>query len=176
MKLNIAEIIRNYVTNQNTESIRDLLLNYSKTTIGIRNRGGSVGWVARDQGQAEGYAGCSHLYLLDTGQALLTSRDVGILGLSVFVRAASIDDLYLQGKTFNKTIHKGQKVFSVTKEGEAILKELYFVGHPPAVDPTGWLINPIPLLSIIEPLTVFNSPKGEETPEMEMFRILDGAI
>lgn len=176
MSLNLSDIILNYLTNQNTASIRDLLLNYSKTTIGIRNRGGSVGWIARDQGQAEGYAGCSHLYLLDTGHALLTSREVGILGLSVFARASSIEELYIQGKTFNRSLHEGRKIFSILPEMEARLKDLYFVGNPPAVDSAGKLINPVPVLSMIEPVTVFDSPRTGEPPEIEIFRMLDGVL
>lgn len=174
--MNLAEIIVNYLTNQNTSSIRDILLNYSKTTIGIRNRGGSVGWVARDQGQAEGYAGCSHLYLLDSGHALLTARNVGLMGISVYARAASIEQLYMQGKTFNRSLHEGRQIFSIPSEAVAKLKELYFVGNPPAVDSSGKLINPIPVLSVIEPITVFDEPKNGEPPEVEIFRILDGAL
>lgn len=174
--MKLADIILNYLKNQNTESLRDTLLNYSKTTIGIRNRGGSTGWVARDQGQAEGYAGCSHLYLCNTGQALLTSRDVGLAGMSIFLRAAAIEQLYIQGRTINKTAHEGRKMFSIRPGAEELLRNLYFVGEPPQVDSSGRLLNPIPVLSIVEPLSVFDTPSDMEPPEIEIFRMLDGVL
>lgn len=169
--MNIKTVLVAFERLVSSVSIRDISLNYSKTDIGIRNRHCPAGFIARDEGVAEGYAGYTRMLLSTSGLAMLSGIWTALKGTAVHVTAADRERLVLQGVVMSKDAY-GSVPYIVAKRS---LKDLWVVGSPPQCDPnTGVILNPIPLADVFRPSTIFDpAPSPLPSASTEKFQLAD---
>ena len=161
------QIMRAYEEGINNPALRHILLNYSETETGLRNREGPVGSVNRDQGIFDAYAGRQRLMLGTAGAAVLLGRWAALVGDEVSLKARDVTTLMFLGKHFHPALFGGQRVAAV-RPGAALAG--YIVEK---VDGTK-----VPLGTLLEEKQILQDPVtyGLTPTEGDLFNLADKAI
>ena len=158
----LREIMRVYEEGLSSQDIRDIILNYSRTEVGLRARQGPVGFMVRDQGQVDQYAGRARHILTIDGFSLTMANAAAIVAGWINISPKEIRTLVLAGKTIDPEVHGGARLAKLSQE---VPTGLYFC------DAAGNASMPVAYL--ISSQTVFNPAEstGLESPDIESFNL-----
>lgn len=150
----IFSSFKEVLSNQN---IRHLLMNYSMSSHGARHPDGPVGWIIRDEGQVDIYAGKSKLVLGINGELVSVARTVHHLSERTNFSVKGISNFRILGKHFSKELFDGQKVLAIKPKisissYSVIGPETYVLNTDGSI---GQIVNSIPLPTIFDERLVF---------------------
>lgn len=154
--------------------VRELMLNYSDSEIGIRHPHGPVGFLTRDQGIADIYAGRSRLSLTVDGIIGAVSKVFGISSDEIYLNASDIRNLRINGKSFDRDTFLGKPVSSVIGS----LDDLGLIGPATITERGDRIINTVPLNTIFEATILFESSTDDQLipHDIELFNLIEGAL
>jgi hypothetical protein len=117
-----------------------------------------VGWIARDQGQMDLYAGQSRLILDVQGNALISARQIGLVGNQLNLNVPNILGLTIAGQCISPQAHAGQ-LFAALQG--PLPDKLGFVTSDLQIDMhTGRIISGfVSAKTVLKPQAVFEQPK-----------------
>jgi len=145
-------VVSTYSDKMTNESIRNILVNWSDTDIGIRHPDLPVGVVARDQGSFDLYAGQTRLIGGLEGGLYAISGKIGLKAPIISLKTSGPESLYLAGKNIVKEAHDGAQFLSLLPTAiamwDSILVRVNVGGN--AVD--------MPMSSFFSKLAIFETP------------------
>jgi hypothetical protein len=142
----------------NPFNIRHQAFNYSMTSHGARHPDGPVGWILRDEGQADIYAGKARIILSTKGEHLSISTNYANMSERAAFHTKGITNFRILGKHFVKEIFNGQKVVAI-KEGESISSYSVIGPNTKVIvgGMVGDIINPVPMNKVFDERMIFDS-------------------
>lgn len=146
------------------QSIRHLLMNYSSTSAGSRHPEGPVGWIIRDEGQVDIYAGKTKLVLGVNGELVSIAKNAHHISEKTLFTVNGITNFRILSKHFTEEIFNGQKVLAVKP---SILINTYSVIGPDTYvlntdGSQGTIINSVPLDQIFDERMIFDLDKNDK--------------
>lgn len=158
------------------ENIRHLLLNYSMTSNGARHPSGPAGWVIRDEGQVDIYAGKSRIILGLKGEHLSLSTAYHNISEKITFTSRGITNFRILGKTFNVNLFEGQKVLAtkpnvILASYSVIGPNTYVVNEDGSV---GRIVGSIPIPEIFDERLIFEESVDNKLlpPSVEIFNLV----
>lgn len=146
------------------EQIRHLTLNYSMTSHVAKHPRGPVGWMIRDDGQVDIYAGPVRSIHSINGQRIEISKAYSNQASTINFTSQGIQNLRILGKHFVKKLHDGQSILAI--KPKASLNSVFVIGPETKVmvdGRIGDIINARPLLDIVEETPIFDTTHLNET-------------
>ena len=140
-------ISQSYLDIFDQTQVEHLLKNHSITTLGYRHPSMPVGWVIRDQGILDLFAGATKFCIDLEGFALLkAAKFISINGGIVRLRADSFDKIIIQNRKFNAKAYNKTKVAYLKKaDGLSVMNA------STKADPHTGIISPkIPLTDVFD--------------------------
>jgi len=154
----MKSIIQSYKKYLNNENIRHLLLNYSMSSHGAKHPNGPVGWIIRDEGQVDIYAGKARQIMGIKGEYVTMSTFAHHLSERTTFTVKGISNFRILGKHFVREIFDGQQVLAI-KPGVS-LGSYSVIGPETFVqneDGTiGRIILSVPILELFDERMIFD--------------------
>jgi hypothetical protein len=129
---------------------------------GARHPEGPVGWIMRDEGQLDLYAGKSKFLMSVKGDTLLMASSSSILAEKINLFSNGISNFRILGKFFAKELFDGQKVLAV-KPNVNISQYGVFGPETQVISPAGpcQIVNLVPLNQILDERMIFDTDPDE---------------
>jgi len=163
--MKIFELFNKHLTDP--RAIRHHALNWHATEIAAKHPQLPVGWILRDQGQADIFAGKSKLVMAVNGDTLRLAVRYQLQSEKISFISSGIENFRILGKHFNKEIFDGKPV-PVAKVPASTIKESCFF-----MSPAG---TPVPFTDFFDLAEVFRTPPEPVTQELEMFNCVNKAL
>lgn len=162
------------------ESLRHILLNYSDTEVGQRHPELPLGYMLRDQGQFDIYAGPTRIIGTMEGGLHTYSSTTTINTGTLSINCSTPQAFSLNGKRFIEKTHNGS--LFIAAKALKNLEGIGFVkvtgnsqGETKALQ-TGDLINTLPASEVFELLGVFEDADLQDTPEYDSYIVFEELI
>lgn len=118
----------------NLSSIDHLKYNYSQSEVGLRHPSAPLGFVCRDQGFVDLYAGPARFILDLTGVVAMYGGYVSISGETVHLDSKDIDNFVINNKVINKDFFTGNKK-PISAKNKELFKQGKWITADFQVDP-----------------------------------------
>lgn len=160
------------------ENIRHLTMNYSMSSHGARHPEGPVGWILRDEGQVDVYAGKTRLIMGVNGEFVTNAGNMHCYANNISFTTKSIRNIHFLQKHFNPKLFNGQKILAVKKDIK--ISQYSLIGPNTYVineDGTkGQLVNTVPITSVFDESLLFEEDASLLPTAVEIFNFVKSTI
>lgn len=159
----------------NNATLRYLAFNYSDNEVGLRHPVKPLGFMVRDVGAVDVYAGPTRFLLGENGVALLRVPEFIVTADVVRLLPSEISKLDILGKSINEEIFDGKPV---VLSGVSSFEGLALVGPHTTDSQGGPLLNTVPLADVISIGVLFERiARDEVLPyDLEALLLMEGSI
>ncbi len=164
-----------FLTQFSSASVKHIAYNWSAHELGCKHTKSNVGWVLRDQGQIDLFAGKARFLMQTDGTSLLKGKDLAIIQERIALAVADIQNLFFNGKHISKEIFHKDKLPIFKHE------DLSFIGPATYVQNNdgsqGQLVNTISFDEAITLKSLFENTevKTQQKQTYQVYKeIIDG--
>lgn len=176
--MNVRDLLRTYKEKTNSIHVSHTTWNWSEEEQCVRHPSAPIGWIIRDQGYLDLFAGKTRSILSLKGESVHVATYYSVFSEYINFIPKGIKNFRIGGKHFNESLFKGQKIPALKTPQSMVGK---FVIGPQTIwnEQTQQFINPIPLEEVFEVVTIFETPTDDQYllhPDVEIYNMLKNAM